>query len=283
MSDSGDRKPGGFDGEEATEVLPLPRAPNKTIEMRAPPTFDEPPPPEDEDGPLRKYLAPRVLAVQPVPEQGPEDHKIVINVRTPPPADAAAVEAPASSAAAEVTLDAKMDADRARRRAPTVRIARGTLAAQGMLPNEGSIDVSFDDESDAPGSAVSRSGAERREGDRGKLIAVGVAFTLLVAGGAMAALVLTGTLRHPGVNAVEPAPRPAPTPASSDVASSEPAASAPPTTALPSAGDPPPLPSGLPSASTAPSTPTVAVPPRRFTPPPRPYNRPPTKVSPTTL
>lgn len=274
MSDLGDRKPGGFDGEEATEVLPLPRAPNKTIEMRAPPTFDEPPPPEDEDGPLRKYLAPRVLAVQPVPEQRPEDHKIVINVRTPPPAEALPVVAGASTSPAEVTPNPRMDAERARRRAPTVRIARGTLAGQGMFPNEGSIDVSFDDETDAPGSAVSRSGAERREGGlRGKRIAVGVVLTLLVGSGAMAALVLTGTLRLSGVNAVDPASRPAG--ASSDVASSEPAASAAPATAAPaatSAGGPSPLPSGLPSASTGPSTlpPTMAAPPRRFTPPPRP-------------
>jgi hypothetical protein len=280
MSDSGDRKPGGFDGEEATEVLPLPRAPNKTIEMRAPPTFDEPPPAEDEDGPLRKYLAPRVLAVQPVPDQRPEDLKIVINVRTPAPSEAP-VATPAPSPTAEPSPDAKLDAERARRRAPTVRIARGTLAAQGMLPSaEGAIDVSFDDESDAPGSAVSRSGGERREGGSGKLIALGVGATVLLGGAVVAALVLTGTLSLP--DAARSPREPSPEPPPSAAASAEPAGSAAPSAV---GVDPPPAasesPSAAPSSSAASST-QPGAPPRRFTPPPRPY-RPPTKVNPTTL
>jgi hypothetical protein len=277
MSDSGDRKPGGFDGDEATEVLPLPRAPNKTIEMRAPPTFHEPAPREDEDGPERKYLAPRVLAVQPVPDQRPEAEKIVINVRGPA-AHVAAV------APIEPSPEAKGDADRARRRAPTVRIARGTLAAQGMLPGastqEGSIDVSFDDESDAPGSAVSRStargrGGERKETGSGKLIALGVGLTVAVSGAVVAVLVFTGTLRFPGLGdasanvsrSSEPSPQNS-TPASAS------ATGAPSSSALPSASasEAPPTSAPAASVSAAPIVPPTARP--RFVPSPRPYRPP---------
>jgi hypothetical protein len=290
MSDSDDRKPGGFDGEEATEILPMPRAPNKTIEMRAPPAFDEPPPQEDEDGPLRKYLAPRVLAVQPVPEQRPEDHKIVINVRTPTPTRAAPVEAPGAVSAAEAAPDAKLDADRARRRAPTVRIARGTLAAQGMLPStEGAIDVSFDDEGDAPGSSVSRSRPERREPSTGKRIAIGVVLTVVVGGVVAAALVLTGTLPLPNLE-TGAKQDPGLEPAASGAASSEPAASSAPSataaveaTSAPSAAHSASPTSASATASAAPSTVPGATAPRRYAPPPRPFNRPPQKANPTTL
>ena len=201
MPSSGVTKPerGGtsFDGEEPTELMAVPRAPQKTIEMRVEP------PPEDEDGPLRKYLAPRLLPTQTVPEAAPAGDKIVINVK--PVAEGAAAAEP------------KLDAERARRRAPTVRIERGTLAAQGMLPTrspalDDGIDVSFGEaEGEVAGPSVRA--IERPDPNTGstnwKLLLGGVALLLAVVGAVGAVLGFTDTIELPGMaRAPEPTSEP---------------------------------------------------------------------------
>ncbi len=232
MPSSGATKPEGatsFDGEEPTEVIALPRAPQKTIEMRVAPAL------KDEEGPDRTYFAPRAIPTQAVPDQGPEDNKIVINVKTPAPSEA---------------LDAKaddqprIDAERARRRAPTVRIERGTLKAQGLLPGgtaavaaaDDGIDVSFDgDEVEPPPELLPRK--EARQAERGgdwvgrdaatrvvtpaekrsplKLILLGVVLIVALGGGTVFALGYFGVVVIPGVprrDAADPPRAPAPPP-----------------------------------------------------------------------
>lgn len=232
MPTAGATKPEGatnFDGEEPTEVLAFPRGAQKTIEMRLP----EPEPVlQDEEGPERTYLAPRSIPTQAVPDQGPEDDKIVINVKTPAPAEVA-----------EVAPDQpKIDAERARRRAPTVRIERGTLKAQGLLgamPATDDIDVSFDAEvaaAEPPPELGARRAVKRADagGDWGgrdaatqvmpkpapkgssfKMVLLGVVLIVALGGGTVFALGWLGVIDVPGVSeseaAAAPTAKPAPT------------------------------------------------------------------------
>lgn len=276
MPRSGVTKPerGGtsFDGEEPTELMAVPRAPQKTIEMRVEPPL------EDEDGPLRKYLAPRLLPTQTVPEVAPAGDKIVINVK--PAAEGAAAAEP------------KLDAERARRRAPTVRIERGTLAAQGMLPTRGpaltqplddGIDVSFG-EAEADVARPSVRAIERPDPNAGstnwKLVLGGVALLLAVVGAVGAVLVFTDTIELPGM-----ARAPEPTAAEPDAAATAVPTASPTQTAQTSAAPPAPVETAAPSAASAVAPPSAAParppfqPKPRYTPPPRTNGR----TNPTTI
>ncbi len=267
-----ERGPSSFDGEEPTELMAVPRAPQKTIEMRVEPPL------EDEDGPLRKYLAPRLIPTQTVPEAAPADNKIVINVKPAAEGDAAEAEP-------------KLDAERARRRAPTVRIERGTLAAQGMLPTRGiapaslvddGIDVSFGD-ADAEARPSARAVARPKE-DAGstswKLVLGGVALLLAVVGVVGAILVFTDTIELPGLSS------PAPTAEPQAAATAAPTA-IPTATAQTSATPAPSVETAAPSAASAVAPPSAATPARppfqpkpRYTPPPPRTNG---RVNPTTI
>lgn len=137
-----------FDGEESTEVMDVPVVPAKAsapVAAEAPQDF------EDKD---RTYIAPRVIPAAAVPEKA-DGAKIVLNIpdartdRAPPapPLKQRSVE-PGVQLQSSVAGDKPAVAEvRARRRAPTVKIARPNLSA---LSPADSIDVALDDELEPP-------------------------------------------------------------------------------------------------------------------------------------
>ncbi len=303
MPSSGATKPEGatnFDGEEPTEVLAVPRAPQKTIEMRLPE-----PALKDEEGPDRTYLAPRSIPTQAVPDQGPEDNKIVINVKTPAPSD---VESRAPD-------QPKLDAERARRRAPTVRIERGTLKAQGLLPAQPAtddIDVSFEGEVDAvepPPQLSTRQDARRDKalgsGDWGgrdaatqvmakrpekgsslKMVFIGILLIVALGGAGLFALGYLGVVSIPGVPLSEEA---APAPTATPTAKAAPTMTTP---AQPTSAPTPAPPTAEPTQTQAAESvvpPTSSAPVRPTATTPRPVVKPrwvppvSTKANPTTI
>ncbi|MBL9027656.1 MAG: hypothetical protein JNL21_36025 [Myxococcales bacterium] len=112
----------------AVQALPAPAEPDFDVTVAEPPSDDlletrelpvvDAAPDEPED-PNKAYLAPQVLPTPAVPDQT-DAQRIVLNLP-----DQSAVLPPSPQ-----------DVDRARRRAPTVKIPRGTLAAQGAGPVE---------------------------------------------------------------------------------------------------------------------------------------------------
>lgn len=106
-------KPTAFDGEEPTEVMPL-RAP-------AAAASPEPEPEPEEENPDKQYVAPLVLPAARVPDKDVEGAKIVLNIPEP--------------LANRTVAD-----ERARRRAPTVKISRaevlGNAAPTPKKPSE---------------------------------------------------------------------------------------------------------------------------------------------------
>jgi hypothetical protein len=93
--------------DERTEVTPL-EIPDANVDDLLATTGDD-----AERDPNKAYVAPRVIPAAPVPE-AEEGRRVVLNLP-----DKAAVLPPSAA-----------DVDRARRRAPTVKVARGTLAAR---------------------------------------------------------------------------------------------------------------------------------------------------------
>lgn len=105
MPTSGPTKPTGahtFDGEEPTEVMIVPR-PDASVAAE--------PEPENKD---KQYVAPCAIPVAAVPDKEIEGAKIVLNIPD------AAQRGPRGRGVAE---------ERARRRAPTVKITRGQIEA----------------------------------------------------------------------------------------------------------------------------------------------------------
>jgi len=106
----------GFGGDEATNVMDRP-----------PPVED----PADDANPDKAYVAPRTVPRAAMPDAAePDSPKIVLNLpEAPVPADTRQVAAA-----------------RARRRAPTVKLARGTLAAQAAANAAEESDADREDE-----------------------------------------------------------------------------------------------------------------------------------------
>ncbi len=123
---------------DAKTSAPEPRpVATKTIVME--PEREPAPEPEPEpESPDRKYVAPTVIPTHTIPDHAEDAPKIVLNIPEPK------ASGPAETRVAEV---------RARRRAPTVKIARGALgvspSALGITPvrpMDEDIDVAMDDE-----------------------------------------------------------------------------------------------------------------------------------------
>jgi hypothetical protein len=134
-----------FDGEEATEVMDVPLVPPKAV-VALP--AEEPQDLEEKD---KKYIAPRVIPAAAVPDKA-DGAKIVLNIP-----DARADRAPIGSAGAPplktrtadvVEGDKPAVAEvRARRRAPTVKMARPNLSA---LKATDDVDVALEDDFEPP-------------------------------------------------------------------------------------------------------------------------------------